>query len=199
MQPQSPNPDFDFMLKNNQQPSRGQWLSHLHGRTKVTLGVIGAIIILIVVFALLAGRNSGGTQPIINVLARAQETVRVTNLTQQQLHLQDPQTQALAATVFSSLSSDRQQLIKYLATNHTKVSSSLLAADIDKSTDSSLQSASQNNNLDAAYIVYLKDSLAKYENDLQIAYKSAGPNGKKILSDAFDSTKALLNSPPLKS
>jgi hypothetical protein len=73
-----------------------------------------------------------------------------------------------------------------------------LAADIDKTTDTQLQSASQNNNLDATYMGYLKVNLAKYQADLQTAYKAAGPKGKTILKNAFDSTATLLGSPQLK-
>jgi len=34
---------------------------------------------------------------------------------------------------------------------------------------------------------------------LQAAFKTAGPKGKAIIKSAFDSTKALLSSGPLKS
>ena len=200
MQPQNPNPDFDFMLKDKQAPKKRLTLPSLNlpKPAKIALAVVAAIFVLIIIFSLLSGRGSGSTQDILNVLARDQETLRVTALVQQ-LSLQDPQTQALAATVSGSLTSDKAQLTSYLAKNHATVSAAQLAADKDPSTDSSLQSASQNNGLDAAYVAYLKNSLAKYETDLQTAYKSAGPNGKILLSNAFDSAKNLLNSAPLKS
>lgn len=166
---------------------------------KIGLTVVGAIIILIIVSSLLSGRNKGSTQPFVGVLARASETLRVTTLVQQQLTLQDPQTEALAATVSSALSSDKQQITSYLAKNHVKPSGAQLAADTDKTTDSSLQTASQNNGLDAAYVNYLKDALAKYETDLQAAAKGAGPNGQKLLTGSFESARTLLNSAPIKS
>jgi hypothetical protein len=131
-------------------------------------------------------------------MARGQEVLRVTQLTQQTLPLQDPSTQALAATVYASVSSDEAQLKSYLSKSHIKVGTAALAADTDKTTDSSLQSASQNNGLDSAYVSYLKTALAKYQTDLQTAYKAAGPNGKTILKTAFDSTATLLASPQLK-
>lgn len=198
MQPTSPDPQFDFMLKNNQQSKRGFSLPRLPKPAKIALAVIVGLILLIIISSLLSGRKSGSTQPIINSVARGQEILRVTTLAQQQLHLQDPATQALAATVFGALSSDQQQLKSYLANNKTKISTALLSADLDKTTDAQLQSASQNNNLDTTYVSYLKDSLAKYETALQTAYKSAGPKGKTIIKSSFDSTKTLLNSSPLK-
>jgi hypothetical protein len=199
MQPTSPDPKFDFMLKNNPQPKRGLALPNMPKPVKVILGVVAGLLLLIVIGSLLSGRKSAGTQPIINAMARGQEILRVTQLTQQQLPLRDPAAQALAATVSSSLTSDQQQLRAYLANNNTKPSTAQLAADSDKTTDSSLQSASQNNNLDTAYVAYLKDSLAKYQTDLQTAYKSTGPKGKVVLKSAFDSTTTLLSSPQLKS
>ena len=198
-QPQSPNPDFDFMLKN-QQPAKRSLLPNLNlpRPLKITLIAIGSIVVLIILYSLLSGRGSGSTTAIEGVLARGQETLRVTTLVQQ-LELQDPQTQGLATTVSNSLTSDQVQLKTYLARNHAKVSAAQLAADTDKTTDTSMQTASQNNGLDDAYVSYLRSSLTKYEHDLQNAYKLAGPNGKQLLSDAFNSAQTLLNSPPLKS
>jgi hypothetical protein len=90
-------------------------------------------------------------------------------------------------------------LLNYLARNHSKVSAAALGADNDKTSDASLQAAAQNNGLDSAYVTYLRDSLNKYETDIQTAYKTAGPNGQKLLNDISISTTTLLNSPPLKS
>lgn len=199
MQPQSPNPDFDFMLKNQPPARRRLPLPHLSRPLKVAGVVIIAILLIIIVNSVLSGRKNANFQPIVGVLARNQEIVRVTGLTQTQLPLQDPQTQGLAATTYSALSSDKQQLGGYLAKNHVKVSAVQLAADTDKTTDTNLQSALQNNNLDATYVNYLKQNLSLYANDLQAAYQSAGPNGKKILKAALDSTNTLLASPALKS
>jgi len=198
MQPQSPDPNFDFMLKD-QQPAKKSLLPSLNlpKPAKIALAVVGVIIVLVVISSLLSGRKSGSTQGFINVLARGQETLRVTALVQQ-LNLQDPRTQALAATVSAALTSDKTQITSYLAKNKTKASTAQLAIDTDKSTDSSLQSASQNNGLDATYVNYLKTALGKYETDAQTAYKSAGPNGQKLLTDAFDSASTLLSAPPLK-
>lgn len=201
MQPTSPDPKFDFMLKNNQPAKKGLAVPRMSKPLKIGLGVIVGVFLLIIISSVLSGRNKGATQPIINAMARGQEIIRVTQLTQltqQQLPLQDPTTQALAATVFSSLTSDQQQLASYLAINHTKISKVQLAIDTDKTTDSSLQSASQNNNMDGAYASYLKTNLSTYEVDLQTAYKAAGPKGKAILKSAYDGTATLLSSPLLK-
>jgi hypothetical protein len=198
MQPKSPSPDFDFMLKDNKPAKRPLPIPNLPKPVKIALAVLGILILIIIALSLLSGRKNGGSQSFINVLARAQETLRVTTLAQQ-LKLQDPQTQALAATVSAALSSDEKQFTSYLANGHTKVSKAQLAADTEKSTDSSLQAASQNNSLDTAYINYLRNALVKYQSDLQAAQSGAGPNGQKLLTGSIESTRAIMNSAPLKS
>jgi hypothetical protein len=198
MQPKSPSPDFDFMLKDNKPAKRPLPIPNLPKPVKIALAVLGILILIIFALSLLSGRKNGGSQSFINVLARAQETLRVTTLAQQ-LKLQDPQTQALAATVSAALSSDEKQFTSYLATGHTKVSKAQLAADTEKTTDVSLQAASQNNSLDTAYANYLRNALAKYQSDLQAAQSSAGPNGQKLLTGSIESTRAIMNSAPLKS
>lgn len=200
MQPQSPNPNFDFMLKDSQTSKKRLPLPALNlpKPAKFILVAVAGLFILIVVIALLSGRGNGSFKNFDGVLARCQETLRVTAAVQQ-LNLQDPQTQALAATVSDTLTSDKTQMTKYLANNHFSVSASQLGADLNKSTDTTLQTAAENNGLDAAYVSYLKDALSHYQTDLQTAYQTAGPNGRVLLNHAFDSVKTLLSSPPLKS
>jgi hypothetical protein len=199
MQPKSPSPDFDFMLKDNKPAKRGLPIPNLPKPILVGLAAVIVIILIIVASSAISGRHKGSAQPFIGVLARGQETLRVTKLVKDQLGLQDPQAQALAATVNISLSSDQQQLKSYLLKNKMNFSAVELAGDIDKTADTSLQTASQNNGLDAAYVAYLKNALGRYQSDLQAAQNGAGPNGKKILGDSIESTRTLLNSAPVKS
>jgi hypothetical protein len=198
MQPQSPDPQFDFMLKNNAQPKRRLAMPVMGKPVRIIVLAVIAVLILIIISSLLSGRKGGGTQSISSAVAREQEILRVTQLVQTQQTLRDPGTTALASTVTSTLSSQQAQLTAYLSQNHTKLSKLQLAADTDKATDAQLQDASQNNQLDTAYKNYLKQALAKYQTELQTAYNSAGPNGKSLLKDAFDSTATLLNNAPLK-
>jgi hypothetical protein len=198
MQPQSPNPKFDFMLKDQAQPKRGLALPG-GNLIKILVIAIVAVMLLVIISSILRG-NKGGPQAMVPLLARETEIIRVTGLAQDgQPALQDPGTQALAATVATSLASQQQQITSYLSKNHVKPSKLQLATDTDKSMDSQLQAAGQNNTLDATYISYLKSGMASYQQELQTAYDKAGLNGKAIIKDAFDSTKTLLDNPPLKS
>lgn len=196
MQPQSPNHDFDFMLKE-QPKARRLPLPGLSRPVQIAAGVVLAIIIIIIGSSLLSGRGKIDTKSYVDILARGQETLRVTSYVQT-LQLQDPQVEAAAATVSGALASDKQQILDYLQKNHVKVDPKALAADADKTTDTSMQTASQNNNLDSVYKSYLRTSLSAYENDIRAAYPKAGSNGKAVLNAASISTTTLLTSPPLK-
>jgi len=198
MQPASPDPQFDFMLKNNQPVKKGLPLPNLPKPAKIILAVVLGILLLVVISSVLSNRGKGSSQEIVGAMASGQEITRVTTLVQTQLRLQDPETQALAATVLVSLTSDSQQLSDYLANNNTKVSKLQLEADTDKTTDTQLETASQNNGLDTAYKAYLKESLTEYSIDLQAAFKTAGPKGKAILKSSYESAQTLLSSPQLK-
>jgi hypothetical protein len=197
MQPQSPNPDFDFMLKNNPQPKPGLGLPSVNKPVKIAAAVVIVIIILIIGSSILSSGKGNGVQTVTAAIVRGQEIIRVTQLVQNE-QLQDPGTTALAATISSTLSSQQAQLTAYLAQGHTKLSSLQLSADTDKTVDAQMQAASQNSQLDETYKNYLTQSLAKYQSDLDIAYKSVGPNGKALLKDAFDSNNVLMSNPPLK-
>jgi hypothetical protein len=199
MQPQSPSPEYDFILKDNKSSRRGLPLPSLPKPVMIGVVAVIAIIFIAIIYSALSGRKNSNWAPYDGVLARGNETLRVTKLVSQQLTLQDPQTQSLAATVDVVFSSDQHQYLSYLSRNHVKVSAAQLAADTDKTTDTSLQSAAQNNSLDSAYKSYLKTVLTKYETDLENALNGSGPNGKKLLGDSIESTRALLNSAPLKS
>ncbi|MBX4190678.1 hypothetical protein KW794_01180 [Candidatus Saccharibacteria bacterium] len=198
MQPKSPNQDFDFILKDNKPAKRGFSMPNLPKPVLIGLAVLLSLILIIIFASVLSGRNKGNAQPFINVLGRGQETLRVTTLVQDKLSLQDPQTKALAATVGSVLSSDTHQLSSYLTKNHMKYSAAQLAAFTDKSSDATLETASQNNRLDAAYVDYLKTAISKYQTNLQNALDGAGSNGKKLINNSLESTRTLLNSSPLK-
>jgi hypothetical protein len=199
MQPQNINSQLDSMLKSNQ-PAKQRRLPIPNLPKPALIGIVFVliVIVLIIISSFLSGRKSGYSQPIIASLARGQEALRVTQAAQK-LNLKDPATQSTAATVATALLSDQQQLLSYLHNNKIKVSDAQLLLDTDKSIDEQLQTAVQNNNLDQAYIDYLKKYLPVYQHDLQVAYNVApGPKGRIILKSAFDGEATLLTNAPLK-
>lgn len=195
MQPKSPDPAYDFILKDQPKQSRPLMPGN---RLVVLMGAGVVLFILIVIIGLALSKGGGKTSGIIDVMARAQEIDRVTQA--QSENLKDPTAINLAATVNTVLASEQTQLNKNLQDRHVKVDSKKLAAYKSSSTDSQMTAAMQSNNLDNTYENYLSTSLTAYGQSIRSAYSStSNPAAKAILQDAYSSTMTLLNTAPLKS
>lgn len=163
---------------------------------KVALLALGLIFVLVILYSVFFGATKTDTDRLTVAMARAQETARVSALVQQQSKNTD--TKDLATTVEMSLNSQKQELIKYLGEQKVKVDAKKLAAGLNKTTDSNLEKAQQNNSYDQTYFNYLKSNLASYQTELEVVYKSAGSKLKTTLSADFDSLKIILTAPQLK-
>lgn len=195
MQPQSPTPQYDFIFNGAQtQPKKPA----LGGVPKPVLFIIGAVIliVIIIVWSSLSGSKGADTKALIEAAGRAREIARISDLVSAQS--KDANTQALAATVKTSLSSEQTQLTGYLSERGKKVSTKELDAYKNSSADSQLQSAAQNNSLESAYYTYLKTNLGSYKSDLSSVYSSASDKLKPILNDAYKNASLILTSPPVK-
>ncbi|MDB5161129.1 MAG: hypothetical protein JWO96_509 [Candidatus Saccharibacteria bacterium] len=196
MQPQEPiKPSYDFILKD-QQKSASRPLSNLPMPVLVVAAVV-ILMILLIIFGSLLGSKKAKTTGLTDVLGRAQEITRVNTL--QQGALKDPTNLGLEATSQSGLTSDQTQLKKYMSSHKIKVDAKKLASYQNKNTDTQLAGAAQNNNLDTAYLTYLRQALADYAGALKTAYAGTNDSGAKvILQDSYNSTQTLLSSPALK-
>ncbi len=194
MQPSSPTPQYDFILNGGQAPAKKTFGS----LPKPLLFVAGAVILIlvIIIWSSLSSGKSTNTSKVVDAMARAQEISRVSQLIESQS--KDSNTQALAVTVQTTLSSQQAQMTAYLKNHGKKVSDKELAIYKDSGTDSQLQSAALNNNLEPTYDTYLKNSLATYNASLSTAYSSASGSLKPQLNDAYKSNQVILDSPQLK-
>lgn len=200
MQPQThqpSNPQYDFILKDNQQPKKGLGLPRLNLPKPVAIGlaVLMGLIVIVLASSLLFGNKGSKYQSLTDLANQEQEIIRVTALAQPQLS--DPATQALAATTEASVSSDQAQIIKYLKAHKVKVDTKKLTKYLNKATDSQFQTASQNNTSDKVFIFYLKSNLASYKAKLSSSYQSVPASAKSILSSAYTNASTLLAEPPL--
>ena len=196
MQPRAPNSNYDFIMKDGQPAKKGFKLPST-GLPKKAVWAIGGVLglmILAVIYSAVSGGGGSG-QPYANALARGQEIIRVSTSVGQLA--QDVPTQNLAATTQNALTSEQTQLTAYLTTQKIKVSTLALNGDKNTSTDSAMQTANTNGNLNSVYAAYLKSQLQLYAADLKTAYNSSGSHGKTILSNAFNSTEVLLQSPEI--
>lgn len=198
-QPVPPAPgQFDFMMKDQPKPSRrfSGLLTTLPKPAKIALAALGALFVLVILYALFFGGKTTNVDQLTAVAARAQEIARVSTLAQSAS--QNADAKGLAATTSEVLTSQEQELKSYLKTSGIKIDTKKLAAKLDKNTDAALTAALQNNNYDQAYFNYLKTNLAAYQNDLAAADKGAGKKAQAILSAANASVQTLLLAPQLK-
>jgi hypothetical protein len=200
MQPQtpvSPTPQYDFILKDKQAPKKGLSLPALNLPKPIIYGL--GVFIILIIFAIVASLLSSGSNNSIlaytSVQARAQEIVRVS--TSVEALAQDAPTQDLATTTLNVLGNEQTRLSAYLTLNKIKLSTAGLAGDMNSATDTQMQTASTNGDLNAVFTAYLKSQLALYSGELQNAYKVAGSHGKTILSGDYTSTQTLLSDPQI--
>lgn len=193
-----PAGQFDFMMKQQPKPPGriGSLLSGIPRPAKIALAGLGALFILVILYALFFGGKTTNVEQLTAVAARAQEIARVSALAQ--TGSQNADTKGLATTTSEVLASQEQELKSYLKTSKVKIDTKKLAAKLDKNTDTALTAAQQNNNYDQAYFNYLKTNLVTYQNDLAAASKGAGKKAQAILSAADASVQTLLSAPQLK-
>lgn len=193
------NPDYDFILKDQQKSGSGFKLPNF-SNGRLPFLILGGLIVLIFLIIIVSSFFKGGgvnSEDLISAMAKAQEIARVSTLADQQTSA-DTGVHSTALTTVSSLSSDQAQLTSYLTSNGHKVGAKELAVDLDKSTDTAMQTAASNGSLAGFYYSYLKKNLADYQNKINEAYKTSPTNARVILKTAYDSTTVILASPQLK-
>jgi hypothetical protein len=195
--PQAPG-KFDFMMKDPAKPPGrfGNLLPSLPKPAKIALAVIGVAFILVIFYSLFFGGKTTNAQQLVSLAARAQEIARVSGLAK--IGSQDNDTQGLATTTSVVLSSQEAQINSYLKTNGVNVDVKKLASKLDKTTDTKLTTALQNNNYDQTYYTYLKTNLTAYQDELNTTYKLASTKAQIILKDLYTSVSTLLTAPQLK-
>lgn len=199
--PPSPSPEYNFIFNGDQKPKKRLNVS-LPFASKLPrpvifalMGAVALIIIIPIVSAIFS--KPANSDQLIRAAAKAQEIIRVSGLVQQQTR--DGNTQSLAITALSSLTSDQVQIKSYLASGKIKIGPKNLMIYLDKNTDKSLEVAAQTNSLEKVYAQYLKKQLTDYNTYLKSIYPNSSPKAKIILKDAYSSSGVLLSSPSLSS
>jgi len=183
---------FDFILNDKQGAPRRFGLPFGKLPRLVSLIIVAVVVILLIVIgsSLLGKKSSVPTQDLEAIAAQQQEIIRVSGVAQSLL--QQAQTINLDATTTTAITSEQKQLISYLSLNHVKIPDSVLNGDVNQSIDTQLNNARQSNSADQAYSSYLKQQLNTYQALINAAYPKAGPNGKVLLQDSYNSTSVLL-------
>ena len=192
--------NFDFMLKDQpaqQRPSPGGKFSGLNRPAKLLIGAVVGLVVAIVAAIIFSGGGSSNSQQLLDLMAQDQEIIRVSQ--SQQQNLQDSTTKGLSATTVAALSSQKTQLGSALSKSGVKYSPKELGVKQNSATDAQLQAAAQNNNLDQAYIAYLKGALSTYLKSLNDAYLTSKTRTlQTVITQSSDSVKTLLDSPQFK-
>lgn len=201
MQPQSPKPNLDFIMKDPPKPKKNFGLPGLGLPRPVAIAliVIIVLIIIILIYAAISGSKGAGSTSLTSLAARAQEMSRTASLAV--TDSQDPNLQALATTVKTTMDSQENQFSAYLSVNGQKLDPKVLAASQNSTTDQLFQSATQNGNLSSTYANYLVSNLNSYKIELaDQATKTNSTTLKKILTGSIDSVQVLIdNASPLQS
>ncbi|HEY5550222.1 MAG TPA: hypothetical protein VIK37_03450 [Candidatus Saccharimonadales bacterium] len=192
--------DFGFMLNQQQPPaptSPTARFAKFGKPAKLLILALIALIIVIVVALIFSGGDKNSNQ-VLNLMTQNQEIVRVSQLQDQKFT--DANTKGLSATTQSVMSSQKVELADYLAKAKVKYGEQQLATGLNKNTDTELEAAAKNNNLDQAYISYLKTSMVEYLNSLNETFQATKSKTlKSTLQSAYDSIQTLLKSPQFKS
>jgi hypothetical protein len=160
--------------------------------------VVGGLLVLLVIFMIIKGVLSGGSNLtlFVGIAQDQQEIVHLTTITsQQQAQGQTLTTsdQNFAATSQLSLSSAQTAIIQYLANNRQKVKAKTLNLKLSAATDTQLANAATAGNYDQVFQQVLKIKLMAYINDLRQTYKQTnGQKGHALLSDQYKQAQLLL-------
>ena len=191
----SPNPQYDFILRDPQQPKRKFGLPNMPKPMLFLVALVGLLFVIIIFAVVFGGSKTSNSQQLVAVAGRAQEIARISTLVQQQST--DPNTQYLAATAQIALSSEQYQLTSYLGKHGAKVSPAQLLVYKNAGTDTQLQTAKQNNALEKTYASYLKNALTTYQTDIKAAATGSSKTTLAILTDANTSSQVLLAAPEI--
>ena len=188
--PQDTAGDYGFIMNNPAQaPKSGssttkRLLIVLAG--VVVLGVIGAVIA-----SMLASSNNKIYEDMAGLVRKQNELIYIADAGTK--GARSPEAQNLAINTKQAMSTDRDNIMAYLANNKHPLTKEQQGPLKFPAIDTQLATAQQNNQYDRTLIAILKTKLLSYQQAVKDAYQDAdGQNAKSILSDTFDNINILV-------
>ena len=167
--------------------------SELHGII-VQKAVAGGVLVLLIVLIVIKGVLGGGSSltPFVSIIQQQQELIHLSTNASRQQDL-SVTNQNFAATAQLSLGSAQSALITYLKSNKTKVGTKQLNLKISTSTDAQLTTAEAAGTYNQTFQEVMKSQLTSYASNLKQAYKTAGKQGRALLSSDYNQAQLLFN------
>ncbi len=202
-QPVSPHPPGYEFLSEPARPSGPKFSLPGIGNSGPMRFLVagGGLLALLIVFMIVKSILSGGganLDSFVNIAQDQQALIHLTEGVDQQEGISTTNGN-FAATAQLTLDSAQSDLLKYLATNHKKVSPKILNLKVSAKLDQRLQAAAQATTYDQTFKEILNTQLTDYANDLRTVYQNnAGAKGRVLLSNQYNQAQLLitqLNSP----
>lgn len=190
----TPEQQFDFIMNPDQPVKKSGLLGGGSSLpTRLALGSGGLLVLLIILIVLknLLG-GSANLTPFVAVAQQQQELIHLATAAQQQQDL-SVTNQNSAITTQLTIASSQSNLLAYLKQNKTKINAKQLGLKISATTDTQLTTAESAGTYNQTYQTVMQNELSIYMSGLQQAYKTAGKNGRALLTDEFNQAKLLKN------
>ena len=190
----APNPqnDYAFIMDPAAAPRRS-FLSGSGSSLNRILVVAGALLVLVIVFAVIKSFVGGGSN-VSNFVGLAQDQqamLQIAKNAEDQTGL-SANTKNFAVTADVSLTTSKGETLQYLKLNHTSVKAKVLALKVSASTTTQLANAASAGTYEQTFHEIMSAKLKNYASELQQAYsQDKGVKGRKLLSDEFTRTQLL--------
>jgi hypothetical protein len=191
--PSQPQPDYSFIMNPDKPPRKPLFPGGRSVIGRLALVLIGLFIILIV-FVVIRGFFSNNTnmEMFVSLAQKQQEIIHLTTNAAEQDDLPET-TRNFVVTAQLSLSSTQKELLTYMDSNGSGINTKLLNQTVNAGLDEELAAAVSNSSYDRVFREILKEQLVDYQQALERTFDNTdGPNGQKILEDAFQESELLL-------
>lgn len=147
----------------------------------------------IVVFSLIFGSGSSGTENIVKAVKQQQEIIRVAEVGEKSARTSA--TQTFATSTKLSVSTSQTEMLAYLNGKDRKLKGKELAEEFNAKTDAQLQTATDNGTFDDVFTAIMVKELTAYGQNLSDYYKGENSKARKqLLENAYSQVQGLLDS-----
>lgn len=161
---------YDFIINPNTPKKRSLVPGNNSFLTKLAIFLVGFVLLLVVLGVILSAVFSGNdVKPQLIETAQAQQ--EILRIASNNAATNRQSSKDVAASIQLTITTDQQNLLKYLAARGSKLNAKTLALGQDAKAGQLLESAKATNTYDAMYLQILSEDLASYRAQLQAIYK----------------------------